>query len=162
MTKLKLNNNFKNAELIKYRDLVLATLDYFIDYSPMKFRSADFVSANYYQDLKTEAVEHFEKARLAKLKQWFRDLTEMQVASRDLKFNKYLQEKTNYDIDIFASYFQRIEKIVEKGKFTTDTQYYELKLMMDELNLSESLDKEKVTQLDAILSNYDARKARKR
>ena len=38
--------------------------------------------------------EHYQKGRLTRLKQWFRDLTEMQVETRDLKFNKYLQDLT--------------------------------------------------------------------
>ena len=156
------NNSNKAAELIKYRDLVLATLDYHIDGSVMKIKTADFDSDQYYQYLKREAAEHCEKGRLTKLKQWFRDLTEMQVASRDLKFNKYLREKTNYDIDIFSSYFQRIEKIIKNGKITTGTQFYDVKLMMDELDLSEALDNEKLEILDTLLTTYDKQKARKK
>src|SRR5688572_247395 len=119
MTKEKLNREEKTAELKKYRDLVLATIDYYLYNSLMKIKTADFNSDQHYKSLKIQTVEHFQKGRLTRLKQWFRDLTEMQVECGDLQFNKYIQEKTNYDIDIFKSYFQRIDKIIEKGKITS-------------------------------------------
>src|SRR5688572_28738646 len=106
----------------------------------MKIKTSDFDSDDYFNSLKKQTIEHFERGRLTRLKQWFRDLTEMQVQSGDLKFNRYLPEKTGYDIDIFASFFDRIGKIIEQGKITTDNQFYDLKSMMDELSLSESLD----------------------
>ena len=160
MTKSSSKKDIKTAELIKYRDLVLATLDYYIDCTVMKIQTTNFDSNQYYQYLKNEVAEHFEKGRLTKLKQWFRDMTEMQVATRDLKFNKYLRDKTNYDIDIFNSYFQRIERIIEKGKISTDAQFYDAKLMVDDL--SESLDNEKIKILDTLLSTYNSQKARKK
>ena len=162
MAKSNTDKDLKAAELIKYRDLVLATLDYYLDNNVMKVKTADFDSDGYYQYLKIEVAEHFKKGRLARLKQWFRDLTEMQVATRDLKFNKYLRDKTNYDIDIFNSYFQRIDKIIRKGKITTDSQFYDVKLMMDDLDLSESLDNKKIQILDTLLTTYHARKTRKK
>ena len=69
----------------------------------------------------------------------------MQVATCDLKVNKYLRDKTSYDIDIFSSYFQRIDKIIRKGKITTASQFYDVKLLRDDLVISESLDNEKNT-----------------
>ncbi len=35
-----------------------------------------------------------------------RDLTEMYVETRDLRFSKYLQDKIKHDVDIFELYFQ--------------------------------------------------------
>ena len=57
----------------------------------------------------------------------------MQVETGDLKFNKYLQDKTKYEIDIFKSYFQRVEKVTQKGKITTDNQFYDIGIMVDQL-----------------------------
>ena len=94
--------------------MVLATLDYYVDNKEMQTKTADFDSTEHYKGLKIQTEEHYQKGRLTRLKQWFRDLTEMQVETRDLKFNRYLQDKTKYDIDIFKSYFQRIDKIIEK------------------------------------------------
>lgn len=111
MAKEKINKDEKTAELIKYRDLLLATLGWYLDNKELKMKTADFDSDKYYQSLKAQTEEHFKKGRLTMLRNWFRDMTEMPLETGDLKFNKYLQDKTGYNIDIFKSYFQRVEKI---------------------------------------------------
>jgi hypothetical protein len=161
MTDNKLNKEEKQAQLLMYRDLVLATLDYYIDHTEMHFKTADFDSVEHYKEIKVQTEEHYQKGRLTRLKQWFRDLTEMQIETGDLKFNKYLQDKTKYDIDIFKSYFQRIDKIIEKGKITTDSQYYDITIMIDQLCQAEPLENEKIEILDKLLNEYEQRKVRK-
>ena len=83
----------------------------------------------------------------------------MQVETGELKFNKYLQDKTNYDIDIFKSYFQRIDKVIEKGKITTDNQFYDINVMVDQLCQTEPVDNEKIEILNRLLSEYEQRKS---
>ena len=126
----------------------------------MQIKTADFDSLEHYKGLKTQTEEHYQKGRLTRLKQWFRDLTEMQVETGDLKFNKYLQDKTNYDIDNFKSYFQRVDKVIEKGKITTDNQFYDINIMVDQLCQTEPVDSEKIEILNRLLSEYDKRKSR--
>lgn len=161
MVDKKLNRDEKKEELVKYRDLVLATLDYYIDNKEMQIKTADFDSTEHYKGLKTQTAEHFQKGRLTRLKQWFRDLTEMQVETGDLKFNKYLQDKTKYKIDIFKSYFQRVDKIIEKGKITTDNQFYDINIMVDQLCQTEPVDNNKIEILNRLLSEYEQRKSRR-
>lgn len=162
LTTKKLNLGEKTLELIKYRDLVIATIDYYLDNQLIKIKSADFDSTEHFKSLKIQTQEHFEKGRLTRLKQWFRDLSEMQVETDDLKFNKYLQDRTQYDIDIFKSYYQRIDKIIEKGKITTDNQFYDINSMVDRLSQSEPVDKERIEKLNVLLINYKTRKSRKK
>src|SRR3989338_1442936 len=88
------------SELIKYRELVLATLDYNLERPELHIKTETFDSFEYFRSLKKETIGHFEKGRLTKLKQWFRDLTEMHVESRNNAFNAYLKDKTGYDIDL--------------------------------------------------------------
>jgi hypothetical protein len=161
MVDKKLNKDEKQKELVKYRDLVLATLDYYIDNKEMQIKTADFDSDEHYKGLKIQTEENFQKGRLTRLKQWFRDLTEMQVETGDLKFNKYLQDKTKYDVDIFKSYFQRVDKVIEKGKITTDNQFYDINIMVDQLCQTEPVDNEKIEILNRLLSEYEQRKTRK-
>lgn len=161
MTDNKLSKDEKQAELTKYRDLVLATLDYYIDNKEMEIKTADFASTEHYKRLKIQTEEHYQKGRLTRLKQWFRDLTEIQVETGDLKFNKYLQDKTKLDIDIFKSYFQRVEKIIEKGKITTDRQFYDINIMIDQLCQTEPVDEEKIEILNKLLSEYKQRKIKR-
>jgi hypothetical protein len=160
MTDNKLNKDEKQAELEKYRDLVLATIDYYLDNQIMQIKKEDFDSAVHFKGIKAQTEEHFQKGRLTRLKQWFRDLTEMQVETGDLKFNKYLQEKTKYDIDIFKSFFQRVDKVIEKGKITTDNQFYDINIMVGQLCQCEPNDSEKIEKLNRLLSEYEQRKSR--
>jgi hypothetical protein len=151
----------KQIELQKYRDLVLATLDYYLENKVMQIKTADFDSDEHYKGLKIQTEEQYKKGRLTRLKQWFRDLTEMQIETGDLKFNKYLQDKTKYDIDIFKSYFQRVDKVIEKGKIMTDNQFYDINIMVDQLCQTEPVDSEKIEILNRLLSEYEQRKTRK-
>jgi hypothetical protein len=150
----------KEAELKKYRDLVLATIDYYLNNKEMHIKTADFDSTEHYKGLKTQTEAHFQKGRLTRLKQWFRDLTEMQVETGDLNFNKYLQDKTGFDIDIFQSYFQRVDKVIEKGKITTDNQFYDINIMVDQLCQIKPVDNEKIEILNKLLGDYEQRKSR--
>jgi len=161
MNEGKLNKEEKQVELQKYRDLVLATLDYYLDKKEMHIKTADFDSTEHYKGLKLQTEEHYRKGRLSRLKQWFRDLTEMQVETRDLKFNKYLQDKTKYDIDIFKSYFQHIDNIIEKGKITTDDQFYDINIMVDQLCQTKPIDDNRIELLNGLLSEYEQRKSRR-
>jgi hypothetical protein len=156
-----INKEDKEFELKKYRDLVIVTIDYYLENNIAKIKNPDFDSDEHYKGLKIQTDEHFQKGRLAKLKQWFRDLTEMLVETGDLSFNKYLQDKTKYDIDIFKSYFQRVDKVIEKGKITTDNQFYDLNIMVDQLCQSEPVDNDKIEKLNRLLSEYEKRKSQK-
>ena len=160
MTNNKLNKDEKQIELQKYRDLVLATLDYYLDNKETQIKTADFDSIEHFKGLKTQTEDHFQKGRLTRLKQWFRDLTEMQVETGDLKFNKYLQDKTKYETDIFKSYFERVDKVIEKGKITTDNQFYDINMLVDQLCQTEPVDNRKIEILNNLLANYEQRKLR--
>ena len=161
MSEDKLTGNKKPAELKKYRDLVLATIDYFLENKQMHIKTADFDSFEHYRGLRIQTEEHYKKGRLTLLKQWFRDLTEMQIESGDLKFNKYLQDKTNCDIDLFKSYIQRVDKVIAKGKITSDSQFYDISTMVDQLCQTEPVDNKKIEILNRLLAEYESNKSRK-
>ena len=156
----KLNNDEKQLELQKYRALVLATLDYYLDHKEYQFQTPDFDSIEHYKGLKTQTEDHFQKGRLTRLKQWFRDLIEM-VETGDLKFNKYLKDKTKYEIDIFRSYFHRVDKVIAKGKITTDNQFYDINMMVDQLCQTEPVDNKKIEILNKLLSAMNNEKYNK-
>lgn len=156
----KLNKEEKQSELSKYRALVLATLEYYLENNIMQIISAEFDSTEHFKELIIKTEEHYQKGRLTRLKQWFRDLTEMQVETGDLKFNQYLQNKTKYNIDIFKSYYQRVDKVIEKGKITTDNQFYEINMIVNQLSQAEPVDNSKIEILNRLLIEYEQRKSR--
>lgn len=162
MTDNKFKKDQKQADLVKYRELVLATLDYYLENKIMQIKTADFDSDTYYHGLKEQVEEHFQKGRLSRLKQWFLDLTEMQVESGNLKFNQYLINSTRYKIDIFQSYFKRIDKVIEKGKITTDRQFYDINMMLDQLSQIEPVNHKKIEALNKLLIEYEHRKSHRK
>jgi hypothetical protein len=48
----RLSDGNKQADLIKYHDLVLATIDYYLDNKEMQIKTADFDSIEHYNKLK--------------------------------------------------------------------------------------------------------------
>lgn len=157
----KLSKVEKAAELTKYRVLVLATIDYYLENGLMKIKTDNFDSDEHFKTLKLQTEEHFKAGRLTILKQWFRDMTEAQVECVALKFNKYLQDKTNYDVDVFKSYYQRIDKIIEKGKITSDNQFYDINIMVDQLCQTIPVDNDRIIVLNKLLGDYEQRKSRR-
>ena len=151
----------KQAELEKYRDLVIATIDYYLDNKLLYFKTAEYDSEEHFKNMQKQAEEPCKKGKLTKLKQWFRDMTEMQIETVDLKFNAYLKEKTNYDVDIFKSFFQRIDTLIEKGKITTDTQFYDINIMINELCQTQPVDTTKIEILNKLVKDYEQRKAKR-
>ena len=159
MTDNKINKDEKQKELLKFRNLVLATIEYYQENKLMQINTDKFDSDEYFNGLKTQTEEHFQKGRLTRLKQWFRDLTEMQVETGNLEFNNYLQDTTKYEIDIFKPYFQRVDKVIAKGKITTDNQFYDIRIMVDQLCQTEPADKDKIEILNKLLADYENRKS---
>lgn len=152
----------KTAELTKYHALLQATLDYHIDNPSMQVKTADFDSVAYFKSLKLQTEENFKKGRLTMLKNWFRDMTEMPLETGDLKFNQYLRDKTGYEVDIFESYFKRVDKIIAKGKITTDRQFYDLNQMVGKLCQVQPADTQKIDTLNKLLAAYESRKKKQR
>ncbi len=111
--------------------------------------------------MKAEAEKAFVKAKLSKLKTAFRFVIEEPLECRDLYFNHFLQVKTGYDIDVFKTYNQRIDKIVTKGKITSDNQFYEINSIVGQLCQIEPVDKIKIEALNKLLLDYEARKKKK-
>jgi len=157
-----LDKEEKLLELKKYRDLLLATLDYYLDNKLVELKTLDFDPSEHLRSLKDQTEDHFRKGRLTMLKNWFRDMTEIFLENGDLKFNAYLREKTSYEIDIFDSYYQRVDKIIAKRRITTDRQFYEINQMVDQLCQTEPVDTQKITTLNKLLADYEARKTKKK
>ena len=145
----------KKIELAKYHDLVIATLDYYLDTPELNFQHNGFDSKSHFEKLKETANDDFKKGRLTKMKKWFRDLTEMQVETKDFKFNEYLKRKTGHEINIFQDYLKRIDKIVVNGKITTDNQFREISSYVDSLCQSKPVDTKKIDSLNKLLLDYE-------
>jgi len=161
LAKNKTDNVDKGTELIKYRDLVTATLDYLIENNEFRIKTEDFDSDSHYKKIKEQTTEHFQKGRLSKLKKWFRDLTEIQLETRDLKFNTYLRAKTGQDINILQDFYDRVDILIAKGKITNDNQFYDLNSLVDQLSNAVPVDNERLQMLNKLLADYEQRRTKK-
>ncbi len=160
MTDKIINKKDKDSELIKYRDLVNVTIDYYLDTNSMKIKTIDFDSDDHYRKLRVEANEHFQKGRLTRLKKWYNDLTEPLIETCDIDFHKYINEKTNYNVDLIKSYIDNVENLIKKGKTTTNRQFYELSIMVDKLCQIEPFDQEKIEAINTLLADYELKKSK--
>ena len=146
----------KQQELIKYRALATAAIDYTIDAfwsQQAPFDLAPFIDN--LNGLKNTVEEDYQKGRLGKLKQAFRSFSEGPLESRLLGFNTYIKEKTGYDIDIFESFNNRITTIITRNKINTENEYRDVLSAVDFLCQSEHPDKGKIDILNNLLAEFD-------
>ncbi|WP_235299773.1 hypothetical protein [Portibacter marinus] len=107
--------------------------------------------------MKSKCEEDFKKGRLTRLKQVFRDLTEMQIENKDFRFSKYLQEKSGYEVNIFQAFFQRIDKIIKQGKITTNNQYYEISSLVNQMISDKQISENEIKNLNKLMIDYEKR-----
>jgi hypothetical protein len=115
----------KQAELIRHRDIILATLDYLnLRYSGSFVTDGWDSTAAYYDQQKLQAGKYFQQRRLDRLQQQLRRLTEGPRASQDIQFVNYIKEMTGYEPDIFSEVRSRKETIPTKGRISTRQSEY--------------------------------------
>ena len=144
----------KHKELQKYRDLNLATLDYLIlkmEQFPTKGTSHLIES---FKGLQTEVHVHFEKGRLTRLKQWFKDFTESPREMEDFEFDKYIKEKTGHDIDIHRRFKKRIDNILKRKTIRSENEFRDVESQVGKLCQTEPVDKEMIETLNGLLSEF--------
>ncbi len=145
----------KDLELIKYHKLTLAALEY-------NKNTLEFVSKSHFEKLYTVVNSSFEKGQLTKLKRFFRDIIDMQIHTKDLKFNTYLKDTTGYEIDVFETFHKRIKSIISRGKITTDNQYRDINDYLDTIVHTDPINKEKVSTLNSLLQAYETNKIKRK
>jgi hypothetical protein len=158
-----MDNQLKHSELVKYRALVLAAIDYWDNKLGFNNLSASgFSWEDHFKNLKEKTEECFQKGQLTRLKQWFRDLSESYIEQMDFKYNEYLNDKTIYNVNVFSDYYERVEKIIAKGKITTDNQFYDIKNYVDALFSVQNIDGQKIDVLNTLLNDYEHRNVKRR
>jgi hypothetical protein len=160
LAKSALNKQDKERELKKYLSLNLATLDYYLEHKVIKVKTEDFDSDIYFRSLKTQTQEHFDKGKLARLKQWFRDLTE--PVKEDSTFTQYLKNKTGLDIDLKNQFKRRIERIIKKSSIKNENEYRDIMEKIDDVCQSEPVDKMLIDLLNSLLLDFETRHHEKR
>lgn len=153
MAKSSVDKKVKDRELKKHLDLILATFDYYMSYLP-GFSSDNFKS------LKKQAHEHYEKGRLTKLKQWFRDITE--EVDDNPRFREYIKNKTGLDIDLKNRFEKRIERIIKNAVIKNENQFRDVMEKLNDVSQLESLDKKEIEFFNSLLVDFENRQRAKR
>lgn len=146
-------NSKKQIELLKFKNLISATLDYYIDNNIFIFEQKE-----YFNNLRNISEEYFNKGSLTKLKKFFNDLIEPFIEDKDYDFNLFLSKKTNIDINIFEVYEKRLKNIIKKGKITSDSQFYDIMNYINFLSQSKFVDNELINSLNNLVNSYEENK----
>lgn len=145
----------KSSDLIKFRDLVLSTLDFHLSTDIANVKSETFNARDHFENLKIETVQHYQKGRLTKLKQWFRDLSE--PCEDNIEFGKFIKERTGLDIDLSRRLQSVVAKVMRKGKIATENQYRDVEQAVDQLCHQEPVDSERIDLLNGLLRGFEDR-----
>jgi hypothetical protein len=151
-----LTSEEKQSELLRYRDILLATLDYHIERS-IGITYDEYDPTAHFLHLKEQTAEHYHKGRLAKLKQWLRDMTEEQRETADFNFGRYIKEKTGHDIDIFGSFHKRIDNIIERKRIKNENECRDAMSMVDNLCQQTPIEQEKIDTLNNLIIDFEDR-----
>lgn len=153
----------KQKELIKLRELNLATLDYNLQLCEQSSVQG-FDLVQHFKNLKSQVQQYYEKGNINLLRRWFNYFTEgIKEAGFECnkEYSRYIKARTGYDVDILQCFYNRVNKIVVKGKITTQNQYRDIDIMVNELCQATPIDKEKIDKLNNLLLDYCKRKEAK-
>ena len=142
-------------ELVKYRDLTLATLDYFLESGIMKIKTIDFDSDQHYKELKVQVKEYFQKGKLSKLKQWFKDLSETPYENEDFNFIDFINTRTGYEINLSSKFEKRISDIIKRNKIKTENEYRDVMIKVNYLCLSDTPEEKLLEHLNSLLLEFE-------
>jgi hypothetical protein len=149
---VKLSPEQRATELQNVHTLVQAVLDYHLESLGFKLKTEGFDSDGHFRKLKIEAELHFRKGRLTKLKQWFRDLSEMFVDDSD--FKAYLNLKAGITIDLKDDFEQRVARVEKRGSIRSNNEHREIEEMVSLLSQSNEPDTGRINRLNELLLDF--------
>lgn len=120
----------KQSELQRYKDILLATLDYLIEQLPTNDNYDELSHVEeYYRQQKLQIEKYYTQRRLDRLQQRLASLTKGLQNSTHLNFANYIKEKTSYNIDIFESLKKRIEIIIKQKEIRSKKEFNDVSVM---------------------------------
>ncbi len=140
----------KFNELAKYRDLLIATINFSIDsFSTTSSKKNSFTK--HFETIREQTIDMYEKGDLEGLQALFTDQTEMYKEDLDREFNTYLIEVTGYDMDLFDGFFKRIDAVLERGKIKDAEERDDLKRYLELLEDADEQDEEEIVKVSEML-----------
>jgi len=131
-------------ELLRHRDIILAAIDYSLEKSnsTIKIDGRDPSEPRYLR-LKQSAEIKFQKGKLGALQKMLDKLLEDPLDRADLSFNRFIKNKTGYDINIFENIKERTETIIKRNRIKNEKELHDIVRMLNILG-QEAKDKSKI------------------
>jgi len=150
-----LKSEKRTFELQRHRSILFATIDYIIEkVASENLPKVDFENiADYYRKQKQQIDNDFEIRGLYLLKKRLNKLTDFPIRRVDLTFSDYIELKTGYQIDIFESLKDCVEKIIHENKIQDKKQLNDLMIIIN-LYEQQSIHQNKVDILKNLLIQY--------
>ncbi len=140
----------KYNELAKFRDLLIATINFSIDsFSSTSSKKNSFTK--HFETIREQTIDLYEKGNLEELKALFTDQTEMYKEDLDRDFNTYLIEVTGYDMDLFDGFFTRVEKVMKAEKIANSDERDDLNRYLEYLEDAEVQNEEEIQKVKSLL-----------
>jgi hypothetical protein len=145
----------------KYRDILLATLEYERKRTPCPIDSPDYA---FYCEIelsqKKYIEENYSAVGLKELQRRISLLTDLYMQLGDTQYNRYIKETTGYEVDIFEGLEQRINKIIAGKKLVDKTERRDA-ITKIALARRTGVDQIKTPTLKNILEDYRKKKSKK-
>ena len=147
----------KNSELQRYRDILLATIDYLLDRFGGSFVVDQLdMTAEFYTQQKAQTLKNYKQRRLDRLQQRLKSLTKALQNEVDLNFATHIKEKTGFELDLFEDLKKRVDHILTLNEIRSEQELYDISTWL-RYRQQESADGEVVDKLKVLLSNYHNR-----
>ena len=152
----------RESELIRQKDIILATLDYLIERTLSSLTQTESETIiTYYQQQKLLTEKYYHTRRLDRLQQKLHRLTQFPRQSCDLNFATYIKERTGYEIDIFAAVKSRVDIIIGQNQIKNKKELDDVSIMLH-FYKQHPFDIDKLDILKALLIDYGKRTAKRK
>jgi hypothetical protein len=144
-------------ELDYYYKIIIASLEFEL---AQKVASNSTLVALYQERINRHGItakDYYDKRQLSKLKKmWSYFFEAIREKEEIAQFEKYLKQKYNLSVmPLLEKFIQRCEKIIEKGKVSSDSQYAALRSYLDMIIPDDNTDVKLIERIDEILESYD-------
>lgn len=146
---------YNKEEREKNKSILVATLNYLLQYHAHDMVFDDYSPSKqwYLQELKQTKLD-IKQSRSASIKKRLDKHILMFSEKYDPGLNKYIKEKTGYDIDVFEQYKNDVLPIISKGSITANDVYFVEKYLKAYASFPE--EQNNITFLKTLLAEYEA------
>ena len=151
----------KTTELIRHRDIILAAIDYIvaaIDWDEIA-EHREIINEHYARQ-KRQTEKYLRDRRLDRLQQKLENLIKGPQGRGDFDFEKYIKQKTGYELDIFEKIRKRTDNILEIGHVRDAKDLHDVAILFIAYGKNPEY-QNKLDKLKVLLIAYGERKQKK-